>query len=192
MPRLCEPCRLHSADDTLNICPACGGPLKFTLLPPPAATDPPHESGEAAPPPPRPWGFADLFSGKLLWASLAVLILVPAVVVGVWAVGGDTFDRRVGKLKVGMPMRDAMRVMGDDNRQKGKRPAFHFTIGGKQGQDDPNRFADFDAPLDVWGEGWVEYEEGAEAVRVSYSTGAVTAVERTKAEGGLRKRYTYR
>ena len=40
MPATCEGCRYYSAENQSGPCPACGRPLKFTLLPPPD-TDPP-------------------------------------------------------------------------------------------------------------------------------------------------------
>lgn len=192
MPRLCEPCRFHSADDTLSACPECGGSVKFTLLAPTNAAPPPVDLGDDTPPPrPAPLGVGDFFRGKLLVISAVVVVLVLAAVVGLWLLRGDTFEQRVTKVKVGMPMLDAMRIMGDDNKPKQKKPSFNVTIGGKPGQDDPNRFSDFDAPIDVWSEGYVEYEEGTEAVRIEYANGKVTGVYPKRAEGGLRKKYTY-
>jgi hypothetical protein len=192
MPRLCEPCRFHSADDAITACPQCAGPVKFTLLPPTNAAPPPVDLGDEAPPPAAtPMGLTDFFRGKLLWVSVAVVAALFAGAVGLWALRGDTFEQRVAKVKVGMPMLDAMRLMGDDNKPKQMRPSFNITIGGKPGQDDPSRFSDFDEPIDVWGEGFVEYEEGTEAVRIEYANGKVTAVVPKKAEGGMRKKYTY-
>lgn len=40
MPTVCEGCRHYSPADAAGPCPACGGPLRFTLLPPPEFTDP--------------------------------------------------------------------------------------------------------------------------------------------------------
>ncbi len=192
MPRLCEPCRFHSADEALSACPQCGEPVKFTLLPPTNFAPPPVELGETAPPvrPPQ-MGLSDFFRGKLLWVSAAAIVGLFAVAVGLWLMRGDTFEQKVAKLKVGMPITDAMLVMGDDNKPAKKRPSINITIGGKPGQDDPRRFSDFDEPVDVWGEGFVEYEEGSDAVRIEYANGKVTGVYPKKAEGGLRKKYTY-
>jgi len=192
MPRLCEPCRFHSADDTLKACPQCGGSVKFTLLPPTNAAPPPVNLGDDAPPTrPAPLGVGDFFRGKLLIVSVAVVGLVLVAVVGLWLLRGDTFEQRVAKVKVGMPMLDAMRIMGDDNKPAPKKNKFNLTIGGKPGQDDPNRFSDFDAPIDVWGEGSVDYEEGSQGVLIEYSNGKVTGVHPKRAEGGMRKKYTY-
>jgi hypothetical protein len=193
MPRLCEPCRFHSADDTLTACPQCGGTVKFTLLPPSDSAPPPVEFGEeAAPPPPSaPLGVTDFFRGKLLWVTLLVVVGLFAAAVGVWALRGDSFEQRVAKVKVGMPMLDAMRIMGDDNKPAKKKPGVHLHFGNGPPAGDPDRFGTFDEPVDVWGEGSVEYEEGLEAVRIDYANGMVTAVVPKKAEGGMRKKYTY-
>jgi hypothetical protein len=43
----------------------------------------------------------------------------------------------------------------------------------------------------VWGEGCVEYADGADAVRIEYARGKVTGVFPKKAEGELRKKYSY-
>lgn len=192
MPRMCEPCRFHSADDALTACPECGGPVKFTLLPPANTAPPPIELGEVAPSPrPAAVGVRDLFRGKLVWVSVAAVVCLFAVVVGLWLMRGDSFGQKVAKLQVGMPMTDAMRVMGDDNKPVRKRPSVNITIGGKPGRDDATRFSDFDEPVDVWGKGFVDYEDGPDAVRIEYANGKVTGVIPKKAEGGLRKKSTY-
>ena len=192
MSRLCEPCRFHSSDDALSACPECGGPVKFTLLPPTNAAPPPVELGQGDPSPrPAAIGVSDFFRGKLLWVSAAAIVGLFAVVVVLWLMRSDTFEQKVAKLKVGMPMADAMRLMGDDNKPAEMRPSVNITIGGKPGQDHPGKFSDFDEPTDVWGEGFVDYEDGTDAVRIEYANGKVTGVIPKKAEGGLRKKYTY-
>ncbi len=192
MPRLCEPCRFHSADDALTACPECGGPVKFTLLPPTNFAPPPVDLGRAAPPPrPPQMGLSDFFRGKLLWVSAAVIVGLFAVAVGLWLMRGDSFEQKVAKVKVGMPMTDAMLVMGDDNKPAKKKPRLHLHFGNGPPAGDPERFGEFDDTIDVWGEGWVEYEELTEAVRIEYANGKVTGVYPKKATGGMRTRYTY-
>ena len=188
MARLCEPCRFHSADDSLTACPECGGPVKFTLLPP-QGSDPnllynEVDRGGA----PQPTGLGDFFRGKMLVVTVLVVVGLFGAVVGVWYLKGDRFSDKVAKLKTGMRMTEAMRIMGDDNKPKAKRPSLNITIGGAP--EDPNRFSDFDAPIDTSGEGFVEYEGGGEAVRIDYRNGLVTNVQVKRAEGGLRKKYT--
>jgi Flp pilus assembly protein TadB len=85
-------------------------------------------------------GVRDLFRGKLLWASATATVGVFAVVLGLWLMRGDAFEQRVAKLQVGLPMLDAMRVMGDDNMPAPQKTKFNLTLGCKSGQDDQNRF----------------------------------------------------
>lgn len=196
MPRLCEPCRFHSSDDSVSDCPQCGGPVKFTLLPPPnAGQTTATATATAAPPaPPRSTssgrvGLSDLFRGKLLYISVGVIAAVFVAVLALWLLRGDSFEQKVAKVKVGMSMPEAMRIMGDDNKPK-KKAKVNFTVGPNGVQETPDRFSDFDEPIDVWGEGSVEYVDGFDAVVIEYRNGVVTGVTPKKREGGMRKKTT--
>lgn len=194
MPGLCEPCRFHSSDDCLSACPQCGGPVKFTLLPPPNAG--PSTATATTAPPARPRslpsgrvGLSDLFRGKMLYASVGIIAAVFVGVIALWLLRGDSFEQKVAKLKVGMPMPEAMRIMGDDNKPK-KKAKVNFTVGPNGVRETPDRFSDFDEPIHVWGEGSVESADGFGAVVIEYLNGVVTGVTPKKREGGKRKKTT--
>lgn len=180
MPRLCEPCRLQTADDAATSCAGCGGPVKFTLLPPP---------GEDAPPMaglpstleevrPKPFDLRELLRGRARVVTFAVGAAFAVAMLGLWLVRGDSFEARVAKVKPGMAVAEAMRVMGDPNRPKAKR--WRIDFGG--GRDE--RFQDFDRPVDTAGDGSLVYERGLNGVCIRYERGVVTDVEPRAAEGG--------
>ncbi len=188
MPRLCEPCRFHSSDDSLTACPQCGGAVKFTLLPPPGS-DPDLVAAtlgrqSAAP---EPAGLGDFFRGKMLAVTVLAVVGLVAAIFGVWYLRGDSFDDRMANLKPGMKMTDAMRIMGDANQEKPQRKKIGITIGGSE---DPNRIPDFDRPVETDGTGFVEYSSGTSGVRIHYTDHVVTKVEPYTSTGGLRKRVT--
>jgi hypothetical protein len=189
MPRLCEPCRFHSADDSLSACPVCGGVVKFTLLGPPGsdpdlmAAQQARESGRS-----QLTGLGHFFRGKMLVVTAVAVVGLVAAIFGVWYLRGDSFDDRTAKLKPGMKMTDAMRIMGDANKPKAKRPSINITVGGEG--EDPNRIPDFDRPVETTGTGYVEYASGTSGVRIHYTDHVVTKVEPYTPTGGLRKRVT--
>lgn len=187
MPRLCEPCRFHSADDSLPACPVCSGVVKYTLLGPPGSDpDLVAVAQGRQPAAPEPAGLGDFFRGKMLVVTAVVVVGLVAAIFGVWYLRGDGFDERTAKLKPGMKMTDAMRIMGDANKPKAKKPSINITIGGEP--DDPDRFGDFDAPIETSGTGYVEYASGTSGVRIHYTDHVVTKVEPYTPTGGLRKR----
>lgn len=105
----------------------------------------------------------EFFQGRLRLYVGGFGVAIFFAVLAAWFGRGDTFEQRMAKLKPGMKMSAAMTVMGDNNKPK-KRPLFKFSIGDT-GDD---RFTDFDAPIDTTGDGYVEYERGFNAVRISY------------------------
>jgi hypothetical protein len=188
MPRLCEPCRFHSADDSLSACPVCGGVVKFTLLGPPGsdpdllAAQQARESGRS-----QLTGLGHFFRGKMLVVTAVAIVGLVVAIFGVWYLRGDGFDERLAKVKPGMKMTDAMRIMGDPNQEKPQRKKIGITIGGSE---DPNRIPDFDRPVETDGTGFVEYSSGTSGVRIHYTDHVVTKVEPYTPTGGLRKRVT--
>jgi hypothetical protein len=190
MPRLCEPCRFHSADDSLSACPECAGPVKFTLLPPTNEAPPPVDLGRHAPTPPKPVGASDFFRGKMLWVTAGVVAALFAAVVAVFLLREEPFGQRVAKIKPGMSMTEVLRIMDDSNQAKKTRKV-GFTVGANGVQEFDERTVDSSMVTDVWdADGWVEYAEGFEGVRIEYSRNVVTRVtpikpDRTK--GGWRE-----
>jgi hypothetical protein len=167
MARLCEPCRFHTADDSVSACGECGGPVKFTLLPPPGETAQPMANLPGAPEVeatrPKPLGLLDFFQGKLLFATLAVIALCVAGGAFLYLNKGESFEARVAKCKPGMRMIEAMQLFGDEN----------YVIDDPDEDDGTLR-----TPIDVMGSGYVVYQEFASAVKISYAVGKVTNVEK--------------
>ena len=188
MARLCEPCRFHSAADALKECPHCGGAVKFTLLPPP---------GEEAKPMP---GLRSVASQReavsknrqLLAYGVGGVILVLILIFGFGAFAGlgQPFESRVMKIKVGMPMAQAAKIMGESDQPKRKK--FSITFGGNGGNgDDESRIPDFNKPADYSGSGYADFTGGSGLdVRINYENGIVTGIVPIAHEGGMRKRTT--
>lgn len=186
MARHCEPCRFHTTDDTVRTCPDCGGEVKFTLLGP-HGSDPDLIAADASRArKSQSVGLGDFLQGKLLVMSAFVVSGLFAAVFGVWYLRGDTFDDRTAKVKPGMRMSEAMRIMGDRNEPT--TPPRKMTIAlGVEGE---QHIPDFDRPVETDGEGYVEYASGSTGVRIHYANHVVTKVEPYTPTGGLRKRVT--
>ena len=188
MPRLCEPCRIHTADDSATCCPSCGGPVKFTLLAPPNEAAAPMD-GIAATPEQlygKPVEILDFLRGRrpvyIGGAFVAVVVLILAIG---WFRGGS-FDDRVARIHVGMDATKALAILNDGNRPKPKKWKIEL---GATSHKDP--MPDFDRPTDVsTGEGHVVIHHGGESVTLHYAGGLVTKIERGDAVRGLRKRVT--
>ena len=185
MARFCEPCRLHSTDDSIRECPQCGGAVKFTLLPPVNEDAGPMAGVQSRR---QRTAVAVEFAHKsrakwyYLGGGLAVIALLTLVFTDSF---GESFENRVKKLKPGMPMEQAALVMGDKHQVKPKKYTFLIGDGGN-----PDRMPDFDRPVDFTGSGHVVYEGLMTAVKIHYQNGVVTRVEDVAREGGMGKRTT--
>ena len=185
MARFCEPCRLHSTDDSIRECPQCGGVVKFTLLPPlnedagpmagvqsrrqrtAVAVELEHRSRAK-------WYYV---GGGLAMVALLALVFTNSL--------GESFESRVKKVKPGMPMEQAAWTMGDKNQSKTKK--YSISIGD---DGNPDRMPDFDRPVDFSGSGYVVYEGLMDGVKIHYQNGIVTQGEEVARQGGMRKRTT--
>ncbi len=185
MAKLCEACRAHAPDDSLADCPTCGGPLKFTLLPPPGQDAEPlpgvprgrtgrygnnPEAEGCAGDPPGPLGA--VFG---IWAKPAAVGLPLLLAVAVfcrWLAASDDIEERAAKIRPGMPMVEAVRIMGSDPTPP-RRPA---------------RWPDVDMTPPTEGDGEVVWEGGSKAITVRFRDGVVTEVQHGEAQGGMRKR----
>ena len=183
MARLCEPCRFHSADDSLKACPDCGGAVKFTLLPPPGEEAKPLGGfRRSAPAPSSPPKSAQL-GIKIGIGAIAVVVLAVGIKVALALFSGEAFQSQASKVKVGMPMVQAARIMGDPDVDRSKK--FTIQIG------DPGPSEDRFPVFDYNGSGYVEYTTGWDsAVRINFENGIVTGVVPTTRQTGLRKRTT--
>lgn len=185
MPRLCEPCRRHAADDSASACAACGGPLKFTLLAAPGEDAAPmagvaatHEELYG-----KPVSLADFFQGKrpyLIGGGL--LSFVALIALMVWVRGG-TVDEQVARIHVGMSATEVMLIVNGD-RPKPKKWKIEL---GATSHKEP--MPDFDRDVDVSvEESYVDYIRGDKCIRFHFSKGVVSRIEHRQAEHGLRKR----
>ncbi|MGL6073468.1 MAG: hypothetical protein ACRC8S_04820 [Fimbriiglobus sp.] len=176
MPRLCEPCRWHTADDSVTVCSSCGGPVKFTLLAPPGEKPEPIAGLPGSPEmAEKRVGFKDFFrgkTGKILGGAIVLgLVVVSAMLLFRW----QSFEAKVAKIKPGMKMLDAMRIFGDENgpamvnsvRVRFRGIPIPFTMQERT-----------HAPIDVYGFGSMDYEGGFQHIRIHYADGLVTKVEK--------------
>ena len=185
MARFCEPCRYHSADDSIRECPQCGGAVKFTLLPP-LNEDAGPMAGVQSRRQRTAVAVELAHKSRTKWyylgGGLAMIALLALVFTNSF---GEKFEDRVKKLKPGMPMEQAAWIMGDANQSKPKKYTITFGDDGHSGQ-----MPDFDRPIDFSGSGYVVYEDLMTGVKISYENGIVTHVEETARQGGMRKRTT--
>ena len=172
MPRICETCKHYVEADVPQPCPDGHGSMKFTLLAP-AGEEleriEPDTRSRYHDPEPASW-----LTHPYAKPAGAALLVVAGVLVIVWQFGGNSFDSRVAKLKPGMTMTEAARVMGSPTEWPGSR----------------RRFPDVDMSTPTEGDGEVVWEHGLQAVRVTFRNGIVTNVEEIEAKGGMRRRST--
>ena len=185
MPRICEPCRYHTADDAVKACPKCKKPVKFTLLPILGEESKPLAGLPVLPEDvrPVPVRVSHLFRGQ---TGIIIAATMVALSLGVIAIGmvRETFEDRVAKIKPGMAVIEAMRAMGDNNVHK-KKLKIKVLVGGTPSD---TCGEDFDDPIDITGDGYLVYEHVMDAVHITYQDGIVTKVERKDAVGGMRVR----
>lgn len=116
----------------------------------------------------------------------AVLFAVLGTALALHGGFGESFERRVEKVKPGIAMAQASRIMGESERSKPKKITFSI---GDTGSDE-DRMPDFDRPMDYSGSGYVVYESMMSGVKIHFRDGVVTRVEEVARQGGMRKRTT--
>lgn len=178
MPKICEPCRVHLADNAVTECPECGQAMKLTFLPPPGQ---PADKLLLKDRPPRrevksSTGGGDVFAfvgENMRWIRIGFLLVCILIGALLRLNSGGTFEQRLAKCHVGMPILEAMKHFDDDNRPARQHGAHRFT-----GTPDDGSLNAFDSPVDVMGDGWVEYDDGSDSVRIHFDNGRVTRLER--------------
>jgi hypothetical protein len=181
VPRLCEVCRHFTPVDTPDVCPKGHGPLKFTLLPPPlqAAEPIPGLPGGRREPDPddvveRPRSVGPLIRHPYAMPAGVIVLGLLGLTLFAWQSTGNDYDSRVKKLRPGMTMAEAAKVMGSETDRPRR----------------PRRFPDIDMSVPTEGDGEVVWEHRTRAVKVTFRNGVVTGVEEVPATGGMRKRVT--
>jgi hypothetical protein len=193
MPRQCEPCRVHVADDNAVPCLRCQQPMGFTFQSPSVPDEhahvlPEHDDLRRRPnramlqePNPMWKAFWKKFGPIPLWVGFLTCVAFGWYF---FTTNNNQFNKNVEELKPGMPVLEAMKMFGDDNSGKRVGATFHFDGSGKG-----VTFGDKDAALDIMKKGSVEYESGKNGVRIHFDRGVVTRVEKYEAMTGMKTKF---
>ena len=176
MPKICEPCRFYSTDNTPTASPTSGSGLRFTLLPPPGEAAAPLEGVESAPTTTarartQKEGFLESLgiseiNPRYIWIGFLILLSVGGLLARQYQMG-----QRLKSVQPGMHISEAARLIDANDDDGGYVDARMM------------RFRDNFGPNDRTS-GAFEYEDGAYHMLIRWQNGIVTTVENKGASRG--------
>ena len=132
MARVCSQCNMYDAAGTLEACPSCQAPMRFTLLPPPRQNAAPLTFSEhQAPAGPRRsavsaggTSLSELLVLAFRYRKLAGLVIIPFVLVcsffGVKIGTGESFKSRYDQVRVGMDVDEVEDLLNPPRFYRGR------------------------------------------------------------------------